>query len=310
MAHNDKLTSLTNYLSQAYLPPLIIDEELPQNAGSANPWPRIHELDIIENNVRLCQVVTKIPLEVLQHAVRSYYAGFDNRLRVDWANTRLTLPCPGVTVMSRRDMSHLFIQNSHDFLEALDRFILGTTAEALRTIEGCPFDEDTLKFVRIPVHGAVHGAVDKKRLLWWVHTFGPQDRPTSILRPGIAVLSFTPWELGVNDLKEFSARAQFAPNEFQRDNVVGKPWSNALKAWAMAYDSCRVSGYRWFVITTYDQWVFGTWSLDWTGAEVTDPVPFDKTHGMSVIEMLTFWMECGRQKTMLWQISADMPRRY
>lgn len=73
--------------------------------------------------------------------------------------------------MSRRDMSHLFIQGPHDFLEALDRFILGTTAEALRTIEGCPFDEDVLKFVRIPVHGAR----DKTRLLWWVHTFGPQD---------------------------------------------------------------------------------------------------------------------------------------
>ena len=27
------------------------------------------------------------------------------------------------------------------------------------------------------------------------------------------------------------------------------------------YDSCRVSGYRWFVVTTYQYWVFGTFSL-------------------------------------------------
>ncbi len=47
---------------------------------------------------------------------------------------------------------------------------------------------------------------------------------------------------------------------------------------------------------------------DWTGAEVTQPVPFDKTHGMSIVEMLTFWMECARQKTMQWRISAVRTR--
>ncbi|OJT03169.1 hypothetical protein TRAPUB_6276 [Trametes pubescens] len=229
-ANDDKRTSLTSYLSQAYLPRLIIDEDFPQVDDCAKPWPRIQELDIIANNVRQCRKVTKIPLEALQTAVRTYYAGFDNRLRVDWANTRLTLPCPGITVLSRSDMSHLVIQGPLDFLEALHRLILGTAAEAVRTIERCPFDEDTLKFMRIPVHGAQ----GPKRLLWWVHTFGPQDPPTSmLLRPGIAVLSFTPWELGPGDLKEFSSRTEFAPNDLQRDNVVGKPWSNATKIWAM-----------------------------------------------------------------------------
>lgn len=43
---------------------------------------------------------------------------------------------------------------------------------------------------------------------WGERLTGACVQPTSILRPGIAVLSFTPWELGVNDLKEFSARAQ------------------------------------------------------------------------------------------------------
>ena len=90
------------------------------------------------------------------------------------------------------------------------------------------------------------------------------------------------------------------------------------------YDSCKVSGYRWFVITTYNYWVFGTWSLgtyssretrtqsngwtdsmpaDWSAVEVTEPLPFDKTHGMSLVELLVFWTQSARHRLRYWQLA-------
>ncbi|KAI8970644.1 hypothetical protein BD414DRAFT_518299 [Trametes punicea] len=295
-------TLLTSYLCQAYLPPLILDESLPPIEHFARAWPRIEELDM--DFTRLIRQVTEIPLQALQNAVRLYYMGFENRLRVDWENNRLTMPCPGITVLSKIAMARLSVSCELDFLTALEHFILGTAAEAVRTIERRPFDEDELKFNLIRVSSA-----RSTKKLWTVFSFGPQIRPTGILRPGIVILVIPPWLLGIGDLKEFSSRrVQFNPNELDREPPGTTAWSNATKLWAMLYDTCRVSAYRWFVVTTYQHWVFGTWSVEWSGAELTAPVPFDRTRGMSIVEMLTFWVECSRDMCKYWRISADAPR--
>ncbi|KAI0827205.1 hypothetical protein BC628DRAFT_1409964 [Trametes gibbosa] len=308
--------SLTNYLSQAYLPALIFDEDLPKVRHAAPQWPPIQELDM--DRPRLVRIVSEIPLLALQNAIQlcpltlaltshaTDYASFESRLKVDWKNTRLTLPSPGMTVLNRSTMSHLVVNGEVDFLAALEYLILGTTAEAVRTIERRPFDEDELSFSRICVSSARN-----TRRLWTVYTFGPQTPPTNIVRPGIAILALPPWMLGAGDLQEFSSRRKFQRNELEKEpQAPSKPWSNATKVWAMVYDSCRVSGYRWFVVTTYDKWVFGTWSLEWSGADVTEPIPFDRTRGMSVVQILTFWLECARNKSRYWRISADVPRGY
>ncbi|KAI0635457.1 hypothetical protein C8Q77DRAFT_1217273 [Trametes polyzona] len=293
--------SLTSYLCQAYLPPLILSEALPQIDQFANPWPHIEELNL-DGYQRLIRIVSEIPLPALQNAIRIYYQGVGNRLKVHWENTRLTLPCPGVTVLGPTAMARLLVENEDDFQAALEHLILGTTAEALRTVEHRQFDEDELKFNKINVSSARNA-----RPLWTVYVFGPQVPPTSILRPGVVILAIPPWMLGVGDLREFSSRRVFDQGDLDREPPGTTAWSNATKLWAMLYDSCRVSGYRWFVITTYQQWVFGTWSEDWSGAEVTEPVPFDRTRGMTIVEMLTFWIECAREKTIFWQIAADAP---
>ncbi|KAH9896575.1 hypothetical protein C8Q73DRAFT_788923 [Cubamyces lactineus] len=291
-------TLLTNYLCQAYLPPLVLDSNLPAAPQYAQPWPRIDELDM--DRPRLVRLVSEIPLAALQNAIRLYYAGFENRLRIDWENTRLTLPCPGVTVLGPSAVARLSVCCEHDFLAALEHFVLGTAAEAVRTVERRQFDEDELEFQRVLVSSARNA-----KKLWTLHTFGPQAPPTGLTRPGIVVVSIPPWKLGLGNLHEFSCRRMFLPGELDREYPSNTVWSNDTKLWAMVYDSCRVSGYRWFVVTTYQYWVFGTFSLDWSGAEATPPVPFDRTRGMSIVEMLTFWIECSRDKTKYWHISAN-----
>ncbi|KAI0763938.1 hypothetical protein BD413DRAFT_578951 [Trametes elegans] len=293
--------SLTDYLHQAYLPTLALAAELPGADPRAEPWPPIEELNM--DYPRLVQKVAEIPLLALQNAVHIYLSGLGKKLRVDWDNTRLRLPCPGLTVLSPGVLARLRVDNEDAFLAAFQHFALETAAEAVRTIERCPFDEDELRFGRI----VAASARSRERRLWTIWTFGPHVPPTSIIRPGIVILSIPPWKLGAGDMHEFASRRAFAPQELDRESPVTPAWSNATKLWAMLYDTCRVSGYRWFIVTTYQQWVFGTWSLAWTGAEVTAPVPFDRTLGMTVIEMLTFWIECARGKSKYWHLSADIP---
>lgn len=89
------------------------------------------------------------------------------------------------------------------------------------------------------------------------------------------------------------------------------------------YDVCKNFGFKWFVVTTYSHWVFGTWSSstcwpsplvlqarysyllpDWTAAEVTAVLPFDKTQGVTLVEMLVFWTQSGREKVRYWHTPA------
>ena len=86
------------------------------------------------------------------------------------------------------------------------------------------------------------------------------------------------------------------------------------------YDICRDSGYKWFVITTYNHWIFGTWSagrntslnlvifarshngrsIDWSGVEITQVLPFDKTRIVTLVEILVFWVQSSRGKVRYW----------
>ena len=75
------------------------------------------------------------------------------------------------------------------------------------------------------------------------------------------------------------------------------------------YDTCKSLDAHWFVVTTYNQWVFGTWSfgrslstarnfpfvlmrrlLDWTAANVLPAMPFDHMEDINVLTMLVFWV--------------------
>ncbi|KAI0674050.1 hypothetical protein C8Q78DRAFT_1067214 [Trametes maxima] len=293
-------TSLTNYLCQAYLPRLMLDETLPPEENFATAWDRMEELNM--DSTRLIRQVSEIPLLALQNAVRLYFMGFQNRLHVDWANTRLKLPSPGMTILTNAAISRLGIESESDFLAALEHFPLDTAAEALRTVEGRPFDEDELKFSRLKASSA-----RSTKKLWSIYTFGPHVLPTGVWRPGVVILALPPWQLGIGDLHEFASRRVFTHGELDREPAGTTAWSNATKLWAMLYDTSRVSGYRWFVITTYNSWVFGTWSLDWSAAEVTRPIPFDRTRGMSIVELLTFWIECARDKTRFWHVATNAP---
>ncbi|KAI0721677.1 hypothetical protein C8T65DRAFT_825758 [Cerioporus squamosus] len=104
------------------------------------------------------------------------------------------------------------------------------------------------------------------------------------VEPSIAIIVLPPWAMSPTDLDYFLSCADF-PSDQQRDDY-GLSASQAL--WARIWDSCHTTRSRFFVFTTYEVWVFGVFSLDWTRAWTSEIVSQDST-GPTVIECLFYW---------------------
>ncbi|KAI0764724.1 hypothetical protein C8Q74DRAFT_992901 [Fomes fomentarius] len=302
-ADNAGSNSLITYLARASLPPLVLKDTLPPVQHLSSLWPRMHELFYDEPYTRAVRKVTIIPLLELQNALRAYFYGCEND-KIEWENSALTLPSRGTVALGDGARQRLAVAHEHDVHKALQHFILGTTAEAIRTIEGRPFDDDVLKFVRYRIQSSTSSAK-----MATFYTFGEPVPPTGMLRPGIVILTLPPWRFGAGDFELFTARTSFKKGEIDREvpdpNASGSMWNNGTKLWAMLYDTCTVSGYRWFAITTYNHWVFGTWSLNWKAVEVTPAIPCDYEEGMTLAEILTFWTMGSRDKVRYWRIAPN-----
>lgn len=70
-ADNAGSNSLTAYLAQASLPPLVLKDTLPPVQHLSSLWPRMHELFYDEPHTRVVRKVTIIPLLELQNALRT-----------------------------------------------------------------------------------------------------------------------------------------------------------------------------------------------------------------------------------------------
>lgn len=88
---------------------------------------------------------------------RTDFYGFEDT-KIEWENSALTLPSVGTVALGDGAQRRLAVAHEHDVHKALQYFILGTTAEAIRTIEGRPFDDDVLKFVRYRIESATSSA--------------------------------------------------------------------------------------------------------------------------------------------------------
>ncbi|KAI0718431.1 hypothetical protein C8T65DRAFT_85210 [Cerioporus squamosus] len=299
----DDSNSLTAYLSQAYLFPLFTQDNVPPVQQHAPHWPVMEELNCTAKETREIMEVTEMPLLAVENAVRTYFMGFEDKLKIEWTNSSLAMPCPEIKVLGNDALNRLVVANEHDFMEAVQYFMLNTAAEAVRTIEKQLFDEDELTFIRLRVQGTV---TSRKICTLWI--FGSPVGLPRVVSQGVVVLSLPPWMFGSGDFQQFARPRKFRRGELDREAPEGAIWNNADKLWALTYDTCKTFGFKWFVVTTYNHWVFGTWSPKWTAAEVTPVLPFDKTRCVTLVELLVFWTQSGRERVRYWQTAADVRR--
>ncbi|KAF9464673.1 hypothetical protein BDZ94DRAFT_1255649 [Collybia nuda] len=107
-------------------------------------------------------------------------------------------------------------------------------------------------------------------------------------RPRALVVAYQPpWILTHQDIKEFSECRSFPP--FRKlGNAFPIPLKSRERLWAKMWDTCVQHRTHWFVLTSYDNWVFGTFSTGFTTAFVTNVYSYD-SYNPTIIEFLTFW---------------------
>ncbi|KAF8959061.1 hypothetical protein BDZ97DRAFT_1423631 [Flammula alnicola] len=115
-----------------------------------------------------------------------------------------------------------------------------------------------------------------------VHNPGPEEQPV----PVRLVMAFqTPFVLNEQDMHAFSACTAFPPYNMGPTN--GLP--SKYRLWAKIWDTCYSNNCRWFVLTSYTQWVFGVFSKTMRTAFLSSIYKYDST-SPTILELLTYWI--------------------
>ncbi|KAJ7940665.1 hypothetical protein B0H13DRAFT_2226032 [Mycena leptocephala] len=135
---------------------------------------------------------------------------------------------------------------------------------------------------------------DRKIFQYFMWTLSAPDeamapaRLAEIGRRSVVVAFQPPWILSEQDIKEFSQCRSFPPFRVP-GNAFPTELESKERLWAKIWDACVAKNTPWFVLTSYNQWVFGAFSAGWTAAFVTGVYNFDALRP-TVIEWLTFWV--------------------
>ncbi|TRM59362.1 hypothetical protein BD626DRAFT_508096 [Schizophyllum amplum] len=159
-------------------------------------------------------------------------------------------------------------------------------------------------------HSFQHGPTDQDssifRYLLWAPALegegidGPQNTTMLIerFRRSVLVAVQPPWILSDQDIRNFADLRHFPPFHGIEPRVGEKPEPSDLEGkqriWAKLWDTCVKNNSHWFVLTNYNQWVFGHFSSGWTTAFVGPVIDYNSTTP-AVMECLAFWLASASQ---------------
>ncbi|KAG8914549.1 hypothetical protein FRC01_004011 [Tulasnella sp. 417] len=110
-----------------------------------------------------------------------------------------------------------------------------------------------------------------------VEVKSPSTMPLSVLRKFV-------------DLNKLPTLAELQNMQRGGRSKEKEKFSEEEKVWAQLYDYCHGQGHHYFILTTYDHWVFGVFSLNFTSAQVSDVIPYSHTEP-TVLECITYWVQ-------------------
>ncbi|KAG8932551.1 hypothetical protein FRC02_000929 [Tulasnella sp. 418] len=104
------------------------------------------------------------------------------------------------------------------------------------------------------------------------------------------VYAIEPWSHTAEDLQRFQAKRGFHPSRIPSMKLLEDfPWGWEEELWAELYSRCWATNARWFVVTTYENWIFGVFSETWESAAITAIHPYTSKQP-NIIECLFFWL--------------------
>ncbi|KIY64924.1 hypothetical protein CYLTODRAFT_81489 [Cylindrobasidium torrendii FP15055 ss-10] len=276
------------YLTTAQLP------ALKTGAGAPEPPPighksHLNHLRILNDRPRTATEVQNFfgALDMATPWIRNKFDVRDMEIPDEDEDTgeSLTLPsCSNIFDIPRtwhRPIGDLF--KLGDWLEDLP---LVTVSRLLHLVE-----ERTLQWRFVRVHDRDWDRDLFQYFLWTRVTDGASTPRAARMdeendsEKSVVVAFQPPWILSREDMKNF------ATSEFpQRSLDMNKSQlTSRERLWGKMWDVCVAKDAYFFVLTSYEQWVFGCWSRNYTTACISDVFEWN-AHGPSVTECLTFWI--------------------
>ncbi|KAG8918704.1 hypothetical protein FRC01_001696, partial [Tulasnella sp. 417] len=117
----------------------------------------------------------------------------------------------------------------------------------------------------------------------------------------IAIEVKCPWVLPLSEMKEITKFHNGLPNRSEvklareeRGSSPGRQkepeYTTAQRVLAQVYDYCKEQKNHFFIITTYEYWMFGVFSQDYSLATVTEPLPYNH-QGTTILQCIKYWLQ-------------------
>ncbi|TFK45253.1 hypothetical protein OE88DRAFT_1669496 [Heliocybe sulcata] len=282
--------SLKSYLASAWLPPIDLRPNLRKvdEMGYVRDWPRfglespgpkepnkLKEPTLMKPpGTRKLKVVDEASIDRLLEVTQRYFAELPDA-PVEWGNDSLNLPATGIIKLDQFSREDLTVDSRNRFAEVVMENVLYTVEEAMRMTARDEEDQDSAKFEKI----SYKVPVEAKQRKW--DLFALRRPATEAGQPqwtAMVVLCISPGYFGRGDFLEFVRRRTFPDGRLDREydagaDHTGSTWTPAETLWAVLQDACTTCGCRYFAVTTWNYWTFGTFSPRQLIAKLVDPIP-------------------------------------
>ncbi|KIJ69437.1 hypothetical protein HYDPIDRAFT_106055 [Hydnomerulius pinastri MD-312] len=127
------------------------------------------------------------------------------------------------------------------------------------------------------------------KILTWSQFISNSFGKTETLQHLLGLFILPPWTLSAKDLQDFAEGQSFpdrsAPSAQDLDDstFLGQEW-----LWSKIWDACVSTNCPWFIVSTYNHWVFGVFSAGWTASFVS-PVFTHHAYAPTILELVFFW---------------------
>ncbi|KAF7304857.1 Microtubule associated protein [Mycena kentingensis (nom. inval.)] len=287
--------NLRGYLREAALPPMRNDAAAPKmpppghkshlNHLTVRPqaWRRLESIYPFQN-ISMPEVVMKwVDTHVPQTSLG--VEDFDSA-----TGEKLTIPCPPVYNIPLRDERRpTNIQRLAPWIDNLPLMTVQRTIHLLypetRSWSFDLKDDDEIDAKIFQYFMWTTRAADEDGL---VDDMQGHPSAAEIGKKSVVVAFQPPWILSEADIQEFSKTRSFPPY-VAAGNAYPTDLESKERLWAKLWDTCVSNNTPWFVLTSYNQWVFGVFSAGWTSAFVTDVYDFN-SYSPTIIEWLSFWV--------------------
>ncbi|KAI4527845.1 hypothetical protein K523DRAFT_320698 [Schizophyllum commune Tattone D] len=299
------MDNLRLYIRDAQLPDLVLDASAPPTAlpPSGHKTHR-NALSVRGERYRLLEHINGIDMEEFVAMVSQWNdeympaesTGMEDH---DYINGESpTVPAPSFT-----HIGHAPLRRPSDLTRLLpwiDSLPLLTVQRIMHVL----FYDETKG------HTFQHGPTDMDSAIWRYLLWAPaleiegidgMENPNMMIerfRRSVLVAVQPPWILGEHDIKNFANLRHFPPFRGVEPQVGEKAEPSDLESkqriWAKLWDTCVRNNTHWFVLTNYNQWVFGHFSSGWTTAFVSPVFNYD-SETPTVMECLTFWLASASQ---------------